>query len=85
MSTLDARTQHAERLLEDEVLKEAFSAVINQMLAEIATSPSEAADKRESCYRNIVAVDRVRGMLRQFVNDGKLAAAAIERGQRIAQ
>lgn len=80
----DARAEHAQRLLEDEVLTEAFSAVVNEMIAEWARSPSDAADKRESYYRNIVAVDRVRGMLRKFVDDGKLAAAAIERGRKTA-
>lgn len=85
MSDVTARAAHAERLMNDEVLKEAFAAVVNEMVAEWVSSPIDAADKRESYYRNIVAVDRVRGKLKSFMDDGKLAAAAIKRAQDVSR
>ena len=82
---VESRASQAHRLLEDPVLKEAFSAVLNEMIAEWITSRSEDAEKRESYYRNVVAVDRVRGKLKAFVDDGKMAAAAIERTARLSR
>jgi hypothetical protein len=69
----------AQRLLDDPTLVEAFSAVVNDALAELVGTPIDGAAKREDLYRLIVAVDRVRGKLRSYVDDENLRKAALER------
>lgn len=72
MSELSDR---AQALLDDPVLKAAFQAVVDEQIAAWAKSPIEHAEKREDYYRIIVAVDRVRGKLRQVIDDAKFDAA----------
>lgn len=71
-------------MLDDPTLVEAFSAVVNDALAELVSTPIEGVAKREDLYRLIVAVDRVRGKLRAYVDDDKLRKAALERKLRAA-
>lgn len=82
MSDVIARGLAAERLLSDETMNEVWSAVLHDMMTQWAKTPEDQADKREALYRNVVAVDRVRGLLRTFVQDGKMAS---EKARRDAQ
>ncbi len=68
-------SEHAQRLLDDPVLTAAFKAVIDEMTVKWIKSPIDDPEGRENCYRMVVAVDRVRGMLRRIVDDAKFEAA----------
>lgn len=74
-----ARGQAAERLLADDTINMAWKAVIDDMMAKWAKTPEDRAEERESLYRNVVAVGRVRGILSAYVMDGKMAAERAER------
>lgn len=75
--------EQAKRLLDDPVLTDAFSVVVNEAIAEWVRTPISGVDKREDLYRLVVAVDRVRGRLRALVDEGKLAERAAEAAARI--
>lgn len=65
------RAQHAERLLADEVLQEAFSVVKEyhtERILRASTSDSEVLEDR----RDILALERVKGQLRSFVSHGRM-------------
>ena len=68
-------SERAQALLDDPLLTAAFKAVVDEQIAAWAKSALDQADKREDYYRMIVAVDRVRGKLRQVIDDDKFAAA----------
>jgi hypothetical protein len=74
-----SRGRAAQQLLADETINEAFSAVLHDTMTLWAKTPEEDAPKRERLYFTIVAVDRLRGKLRSYVQDGTLAAAEAER------
>lgn len=74
MTDVIARGLAAERILADETMNEAWSALLHDLMAEWAKSPESKPELREALYRNVVAIDRVRGKLSSFVQDGKFAA-----------
>ncbi len=68
-------SDRAQALLDDPVLTAAFKAVIDEQIENWAKSPLDQAEQRESYYRIIVAVDRVRGKLRQVIDNATFDAA----------
>ena len=71
-----ARAQHAQRILDDDVVQEAFSVVLryHTSVFEDATATDE---KVLEARRMFHALNSVQKQLRSFVNDGKI----IEKGQ----
>jgi hypothetical protein len=84
MSEASTHAAQAERLLNDPILTDAFAVVVNEAIAEWLRTPPNATEKREELYRQVVAVDRLRGRLRSIIDEGKMAerkAEAIQRSQ----
>lgn len=75
MTDIAGRGQQAQRLLDDPVLNEALAAIVQEQVALWAKSPWDAPAKREENYMLVVAVDRLRGKLRTFVEDAAFEAA----------
>lgn len=75
MSQIDviARGQHAQRLLDDELLQEAFAHVSTRIVMEWqGTGPADSAT-RESLWARLRALDEVQTSLRTFVQDAEIA------------
>ena len=83
MSDAGSKGAQAQRLMDDPVLTEAFATVVNEAIAEWARSPADATELRESLHRLIIAVDRVRGKLRSFLDDAKMAERAEQAKERV--
>lgn len=73
MSDLDkkARAQHAERLLNDDVLKSAFNVVL-EYHTDVLTSSSATDEQVLEARREYLALKRVKSQLSSFVLDGKI-------------
>lgn len=74
MSVNEERAIQARGLLRDKTLVEAFDSLIAESTQTIVESEPEHVEERESAYRDIQAVRRVRSRLESFVNDVKVAA-----------
>ena len=68
-----ARQQHAERLLEDSLLTEAFDALEKELTMLWQQTASTDVDQRESFWLAIRLLDRVRVHLISIVDSGKMA------------
>ena len=68
-----ARQQHAERLLEDTLLTEAFETLEKELTMLWQQTASTAVDQRESFWLAIRLLDRVRVHLISIVDSGKMA------------
>lgn len=68
-----ARGQHAARLLEDHILKEAFEGAEWALIEGWARQDS-TLEQREKCWAGIHALEAVRTQLRVIVGEGQFAA-----------
>ena len=68
-----ARQQHAERLLEDSLLTEAFESLEKELTMLWLQTASTDVDQRESFWLAIRLLDRVRVHLISIVDSGKMA------------
>ena len=68
----ERRSEHAQALLRDELLNEAFDQVIETYLDLWRNSDPNDQDTREQAYQLVRAVDLVRGHLVSVVETGKL-------------
>lgn len=67
------RAAHAARLLEDELLVEAFSELDREYIKAWRATPVRDTDARERLWQATQIVGKVRDHLGRVVNDGKLA------------
>ena len=73
------RASHAQRLLEDEMLKEAFEAYELALTNAWKDSPESATEAREHAYYAIRALSRVREFLERVIANGVLSKAELDR------
>lgn len=66
-----ARSQHAERLLSDDVLKSAFD-VVSMRYQSVFTDPSATEEHVLEARRKVLALEQVKSQLRAYVGDGKM-------------
>ena len=71
-----ARAKHAEQLLADPLLMEAFDLIAAEAGQVWLSTGFADTQKREWAWLMAKAVARVRGQLEAVVTDGKVAAAA---------
>ena len=76
------RGRHAESLLQDEVLSEAFSEIENRLMAEWRDSASLSHEKREVLFHQVAAIQSVRGQLKRWSEDAIYLASRIEKAGR---
>lgn len=72
---IDQRAERAQRLLGDELLKEAFALIEADTIAEWKSTSFREADKREKLWMQVKAIDVLKSKLQQAVTDGQLAKA----------
>jgi hypothetical protein len=67
------RADHAERILKDPLINEAFDAIRDNIFKKISVSSFGQKDEREDLYRMLRAVESFEGQFKKYINDGKLA------------
>lgn len=70
--------QHAQRLLDDEVLKGAFETLRTEYLKAWEASQARDSDGRERLWQAVQIVGKVQSHLVSVVNSGTLAKAEID-------
>lgn len=76
------RGRRAEGLLNDETLQEAFGEIEAKLTDEWRRSADPSNDKREALFRQVAALQSVRGQLKAWSEDAKFIAAKIEKARR---
>lgn len=79
------RATRAKVLLDDELLKEAFTTIRAAYSTRLLSSPADRSEDREQLYRAYRVVSEVERHLMQVVEDGKLADAELSALERAAQ
>ena len=69
-----AKGQHAKRLLEDEVLVEAFDAIEKDIFDEWRTTTIQAYDERSDLFLTLKCLERLKARLRAILDDGVIAS-----------
>jgi hypothetical protein len=67
------RSDHAERILKDPIINDAFTAIRENIFKKIAESDYTQADQREDLYRMLRAIESFEGQFKRYINDGKIA------------
>lgn len=76
------RGRRAEGLLNDETLAEAFNEIEAKLTDEWRRSADPSNEKREALFRQVAALQSVRGQLKAWSDDAKFIAAKIEKARR---
>jgi hypothetical protein len=71
------RAAHAKRLLEDDLLKEAFESVRKEYLSAWRATNPQDGELREQLWRAFSVTDKVQSHLARVMDDGKIAARDI--------
>lgn len=81
------RGEQAERLLQDDVLLEAFESIEREFTEQWKTSPVRDQDAREKLWLMVKSVQRLRQELESFVMNGTAAKDTLARrvGQKLSQ
>ena len=69
-----AKANHAKRLLEDEVLTEAFASVENDIFDEWRASDVNDYELRGDLFLTLKSLERLKARLRAILDDGTIAA-----------
>lgn len=77
LNKAQAKALRAQRLLEDDLLVEAFTSLESSYIAAWRATTIEDVSAREKLFLAINIVGKVRDHLTTVVNDGKLAAAEL--------
>ena len=64
------KANHAKRLLEDEVLKEAFDQVEQDIFFEWRNTASAEHNKRSDLFHTLEGLERLKARLRAILDDG---------------
>jgi hypothetical protein len=67
------RGRHAQQLLEDDLFREAFRVIREEMLRAWEESPARDVEGRETLYLSLKMLERVRGYLQEVAATGQLA------------
>jgi hypothetical protein len=78
------RGRHAEQLLNDELLKEAFDTVEDAILEKWRQSPVRDLDGQHELRLLLKAVMDVKGYIVEVMNTGKLAAISAEKPSKVS-
>jgi hypothetical protein len=69
-----AKGNHAKRLLEDEVLRDAFDSVERDIFEEWRTSDIMDYDVRSDLFLTLKCLERLKARLRAILDDGVIAS-----------
>lgn len=75
MSGAETRAAHAQRLLNDPLLQEAFAAIRAEAIGAWEHTAARDSDAREIAWLTVKVLGRIEGVLQSAVDDGRIAAA----------
>jgi hypothetical protein len=78
MSDAEARAAHAQRLINDPMLKGAFKDVREAAIDIWAKTKAGATQEREVAWLTVKVLDRIEAELENIVTNGKIAAARVQ-------
>jgi hypothetical protein len=67
------KANHAKRLLEDDILKEAFAEVEKDIFEEWRLSAPADHDARSNMFHTLKGLERLKGRLQAILDDGLIA------------
>ena len=73
-----ARAAQAKRLMEDEILREAFKSAEAQMIVAIIKSEPPDTVLRENLYQGIQVLGMVQQYIKALINSGKIAKVELD-------
>lgn len=73
------RAEHAKRITEDKLVKEALAGIRDNLYQKIRASSFKDAEGRENCYRLLRAVDEFEAQFKKWMDDGKVAQSTWEK------
>ena len=73
-----SRAARAKALAEDDILKEAFTAFEDELMALWRGTKMDAVAERERVWIMLKAIGRIRQHLQTVISDGKVSAAILE-------
>lgn len=89
-----SKGEQAKRVLEDPVVKEALSAIRQEIIEQWSATPARDAEGREWVWRHYKVAERFEAMLRGYIETGRIEdmrntekesfAARVKRGIRLA-
>lgn len=74
-----ARAKQAEQIVNDPLVIEILDALERKWLDAIVSSPVDDTEGREGAYRMLKSMQQFRGAFVSIMDDGKIAAAELER------
>lgn len=69
-----AKGEHAKRLLEDELLKDAFATIERDIFEEWRASDLHDYDQRSDLFLTLKCLERLNARLRAILDDGVIAS-----------
>jgi hypothetical protein len=73
------RGQRAQRLLDDELLREALDAIESEVVRQWENCPARDSEGKEALWQLMKTSKKFRGLLTGYVQTGRLAADNIKR------
>ncbi|MBP2311891.1 hypothetical protein [Azospirillum soli] len=70
-----SRGERAAKLLEDDLLADAFQAIEERALGEFRTSKPEEKERREAAYTKLRLLEEFKAELRRVITGGKMVVA----------
>jgi hypothetical protein len=68
------RGEHANRLLQDELLQEALQAIKDEVVATWADCPARDKEGKEALWQLMKTANKFESLLKGYIESGKLAA-----------
>lgn len=78
MSDAAVRAAHAQRLMEDQLLVEAFANVRAAAIAAWEATKADDAAARETAWLTVKVIARVQGELQSIIDNGVIAARRVQ-------
>lgn len=72
------RAEHAQRILNDVLVKEALAGIEATLYHNIKTSSYKQAEEREECYRMLRVIDTFRSQFEAHIRNGKVSRSRLE-------
>lgn len=75
----------AKQLLDDELIKNAFNDIRDNIFKKIGSSSFDQSKEREDCYYMLRAVESLEGLFKKHINEGRLAEEKLTLSQRVVK
>lgn len=75
----------AQQLLDDELIKQAFDAIRNNVFDKFTSSSFKDQETREDCYRMLRAAESFEGMFKRYIREGRIAEEKLSFGQKVVK